>query len=192
MLKTFVLASALACCTLVQAQTAPAPSTPAKKELVAKVLAAQQPSVEQLARQLVEQPAAQMLQRAGTFIQAKIPADKREALARELQADARKYVDETYPLVRDRAMKLAPLTVGVLLDEKMTEDELRQVLAVFESAAWRKFQGLGMDMQKAIGEKLVADVKDKVEPRVRALDNSMAKKLGITPPPAASGAASGK
>ena len=188
MMKTIVLAAALAFTAAANAQTA---STPAKKELVAKVLQAQQPAVEQLARQLVEQPAVQMLQRAGSFVQARVDADKREATMRDLQAEARKYVDETYPLVRERALKLAPTTIGTLLEEKMTEAELKQVLAIFESAAWRKFQTLGGDMQRALGEKLVPEVKDQVEPKVRALDQALARRLGITPAPA-SAPANGK
>ena len=176
MMKTIVLAAALAFTAAAPAQTA---STPAKKELVTRVLQAQQPAVEQMARQLVEQPAVQMLQRAASFVQARVEPDKREAMMRDLQADARKYVDETYPLVRERALKLAPTTIGAVLEEKMSEDELKQVLVVFESPAWRKFQTLGGDMQRALGEKLVADVKDQVEPKVRALDQTLARRLGI-------------
>ena len=188
MFKTIVLAAALALTAQAHAQSA---SSPAKKELIARVLAAQQPAVEALARQLVEQPAAVMLQRAGQFIQTRVAADKREALARDVQADARKYFEETYPIVRDRAVKLAPTTIGALMDEKLTEDELRQVIAIFESAAWQKFQGLAPEMQKALGEKLVAESKDQVEPRVRALDQAMSKRLGLTGT-AASGAGKGK
>ena len=63
---------------------------------------------------------------------------------------------------------------------------------MFKSEAWRKFQGLAPDMQKALGEKLVADVKPQMETRLKALDQTMAKRLGLTPPAAASGAAKGK
>ena len=193
MMKTIVLAAALAFTAHVSAQTsAQTASTPAKKELVTQILKVQQPQVENLARQLVSQPAAQLLQRAGQFVQQRVPAEQREAKFRELQDDAKKYVDETYPLVRERALKLAPTTIGPLLEEKMTEDELRQVLKVLQSAAWTKYQSLGGDMQKALGELLVADVKEQVEPRVRALDQIMAGRLGITPPPSASAPATGK
>jgi hypothetical protein len=182
MMKTIVLAAALAFTAHASAQTA---STPAKKELVAKILKAQQPGIEQMARRITEAPAVQLLQRAGQFVQQRVPADKREATFREAQADARKYVDDTFPFVRERALKLAPTTVGPILEEKMSEDELRQVLAVLESPAWRKYQGLGGDLDKALGEKLVAEVKEHVESRARAFGESMGKRLD-----AAAGAAS--
>ena len=35
--------------------------------------------------------------------------DKREADGKAIEAEVRKYVDEAYPIVRDRALKLAPL-----------------------------------------------------------------------------------
>ena len=189
MLKFTVLACALAVSALASAQTA---STPAKKELVAKILQAQQGGVDQLARQLVEQPAMQMLQRAGPVIQNRVAADKREAMARDVQADVRKFVEEIYPIVRQRAQALAPSTIGPLIEEKMTEAELKEVLAVFESAAWRKFQTLAPDMQKALGEKLVADVKPQVETRLKALDAALGKRLGLTPPASAPASANGK
>lgn len=187
LLKTLVLATALALGA--GAAHAQAASSPAKKELVAKILAAQQGAVESLARQIVERPALQLLQRAGSVVQARVAADQREAVARELQDDARKYVDETLPFVRERALKLAPTTIGPVMESKMTEDELRQVLAVFESAAWRKYQGLGGEMQQALGQALVGEVREHLETRVRALDQTMARRVGIDTG-AAGGAAS--
>lgn len=178
MYKSLVLAAALAFGAHAHAQTA---ESPAKKELVAKILQAQQGAVEQLARQLVERPALQLMQRASQVIQARVPADQREARFKELQEDARKYVDETYPFVRERAVRLAPTTIGPVMESKLTEDELRQVLAVFESAAWKKYQGLGGEMQQALGQALVGEVREHLETRVRGLDQTMARRLGIDP-----------
>ena len=48
----------------------------------------------------------------------------------------------------------------------------------------RDGQDLAPGMQKALGERLVADVKPQVETSLKALDQIMAKRLGITPPPA--------
>jgi hypothetical protein len=170
-----ILAIAAACCTSVQAQ-----STPAKKELVARILKVQQPGMEMLARNLVEQPAIEMLDRAGAVLPSRVPAEKRDAVAKDIQGDVRKYVDETVPLVRDRAIKLAPSTVGTLLEEKFSEDELKQVAAMMESPVFAKFQALGGEMQKTLIEKLVAETRPQVEPKVRALEDSIAKRLGVT------------
>jgi len=169
---------------LVLAAGAQAQTTPTKKELVAKVLLLQQPAIEQLAQGLALRPAEQMLQQAGMALQSQVPADKREAMAKEIQADVKKYADETVPLVRERAVKLAPSTVGVLLEEKFSEDELKQLIAIMESPVNRKFQQLGGDMQKALMEKLVAETQGTVQPKVKALEQTIGKRLGL-PAPAA-------
>jgi hypothetical protein len=174
--KSLLILAIAACCASAQAQT---PSSPAKKELVARILKLQQPSIEALARNLVEQPAADMLDRAGAALPQRVPEAKRETVAKDIQADARKYVDDTVPMVRDRALKLAPTTVGSLLEEKFTEDELKQIATIMESPVFAKFQSLGGEMQKALIEKLVADTRGQVEPKVRALEDSIAKRLGL-------------
>ena len=174
----------------VPAQTASSPS-PAKKELVQKVLSLQQSSVEALARALAEQPAMQVLQFVGPQIQSRVPPDKREALARDIQSDARKYVDEAYPLVRERALKLAPTTVGPLLEDKFSEDELKTVAAFLESPAIRKYQQIAPELQRALADKLVADSKPAIDPKVRALEQSVSRRLdaALAAAPAAAGSA---
>jgi len=190
MLKPHMAALLLAAAGLAQAQT-PAPSSPAKKELTAKVLQLLQPAVEGLARQLAEQPAVQIQQRAGMALQ-QMPEDKRQTVGKEIDGDLKKYVDETNPIVRDRALKLAPATLGPLLEERFTEDELKQVVALLESPVNRKFQQLFPDMQRALGEKLVAESTTEVEAKVRILAQSVSKRLGVPAPASAPAAPAAK
>ena len=91
------------------------------------------PSIESVARSIVERPAAQMMQEAGLAMQRQVPPEKREAMGKAIEAEVKKYVDESYPLVRERAIKLAPSTIGAVLEEKFSEDELKQLLAWLES-----------------------------------------------------------
>ncbi|MCG2593648.1 hypothetical protein LZ009_12750 [Ramlibacter sp. XY19] len=172
--KPLLLLSLVAACTLAQAQ-----STPAKKALVERILKVQQAGIEQLARDLAKQPANELLGSAIEFVQTQVPADKREAMAKGLQEDGDKYLADAYPLVRERALKLAPTTVGALLEEKFTEDELKQVAVMLEAPVYLKFQGLGGDMQRALVNKLVPELKPQMEPKLRALDAAIAKRLGV-------------
>jgi uncharacterized protein len=173
-----------------QAQTPPAaPSSPAKKELVARILKLQQPGIEVMARNLVEQPAVELMGNAANALPARVPKEKQEAVAKEIQADARKYVDEAAPIVRDRAIKLAPGTIGAILEEKFNEDELKQIVAIIESPVYGKYQSLGDDMQRALIEKVIADTRTIIEPKVRTLEQTVAKRLGVTSTPGAGNAA---
>lgn len=172
---------------------APAPAfaqaSGSKKELVARILKLQQPGIEAMARSMVEQPASQMLGEAGNAL-ASLPADKQEALAKALRGDAQKYVDDTFPLVRDSAVKLAPATVGALLDQKLSEPELKQLVTLLESPAYAKYTQMVSEMQAALQEKLVGDTRAAVEPKLKALEDSLRKRL--TAEAGAAGAAGGK
>ena len=165
---------------LLAAIAAQAQSTPAKKELVARILKLQQPDIDAMARSLAEQPAAELMGSAANALPARVAQDKQDAVAKEIQGDIQKYLDEAIPLVQGRAVKLAPATVGALLEEKFTEDELKQVLSVIELPAYVKFQRLGGDMQKSLIDRLVADTRDTIEPKVRALEQTVGRRLGMT------------
>lgn len=188
MLKFVICAVALAAATLSSGVARAQAAGASKKELVARVLQLQQPAIEAMAKGLAEQPAMQLMQAAGPAIQ-RLPTERREAVARDVEADLRKYAEEAVPLVRDKAVKLAPSTIGVLLEERFTEEELRQVVAMLESPLQRKFQGMAGDMQRALVEKLVAESKGDVEPKVRAMQQSVSKRLAPagTAAPGASG-----
>ena len=96
------LACAAILSTTVATAMAQGTASPAKKDLVQKVLTLQQSGIEGIGNALANQTATQVLQVAGQAM-ARVPADKREAVAQEIQGDLRRYVDETLPVVRDRA-----------------------------------------------------------------------------------------
>lgn len=182
-MKKALLSIALLAAFAVQAQTtgaAPA-SSPAKKELVARILKVQQPSIEALARGLVERPAVEIMNSGMQVIAARIPKDKQEATAKDVQSDAQKFVDEAGPIVQKRAVAIAPSTIGAVLEEKFTEDELRQIAAALENPALVKYQSTIPAMQQALGEKLVADTRPQIEPKVHALEDQIGKRVGVTP-----------
>ena len=172
-------ALALAGALPLHAQTANASAS--KKDSIARILKLQRPGIEAMAHGLVEQPALELLNSAGDALPSRVPKDKQESVAKDIQADARKYVEEASPVVRDRAVQLAPSTIGAMLEEKFTEDELKQIVAIIESPVYGKFQAMGDDMQKSLIEKVVADTRPTIEPKVRALEASIAKRLGVTP-----------
>lgn len=173
---TLALALPLAAFGQAASAPAPAPASPAKKALVAKILQLQRPAIENFGRIVVEQPVGQMMQQAGAALQ-RIAPERREAVGQDIQADARKFVEENVPAVRDRAVKLAPSTMGALLEERFTEDELKQVIAIIESPVNRKFQSMGGEMQKLLAEKVVGEMRPTLEPKLRALQQTVAGRL---------------
>jgi len=111
-----------------------------------------------------------------------VPAEKRETVAKEIQADLKKYIDESTPTVSETAVKLGPTTIGPLLDKNFTQAELKQLVGILESPVNRKFQKLGGEMQQVLGQKLVESVGPQLMPGFKALEQSVAKRLGIDIP----------
>ncbi len=175
-MKKLLLVTLLALACGAQAQ-----SSAAKKELVAKLLQLQQPGIELAGQALAERPAAQLMQKAGIALQTQVAPEKREAVAKEIQADVKKYTDEAVPLLRERAVKLAPSTIGPVLEEKFTEDELKQLIAIIESPVNRKFAQITGELQKTLAEKLVADMQATIDPKVKTLELAIGQRLGLTP-----------
>ena len=76
--------------------TAPAVAQ-SKKELVDRIVLLQQPGVEAMARSMGEQPAAQLVMQARQIIP-NVPADKRDAAVKNIDAELKKYGDDVVPL----------------------------------------------------------------------------------------------
>lgn len=155
----------------------------AKKDLAARLIQIQQPAIDNIARGLAGETAQQVLQTAGRAMGSVAP-DKREAVGKDIQAEVKKFYDDIEPVLRDRAAKLAPTVLGPILEEKFNEDELKQILAWLESPTSKKFQQVGGEMQSALAQKLVADTRPAVEPKLKALELTLQKKLGLPPAPA--------
>ena len=176
--KHCIAAALVAVSTLALAQA------PAKKDLIAKVLQLQQPGIEAMAREIAERPVRQLMQQASAVLQTQVAADKREAIARSIDADAKKFIEEATPLSREREVRLAPDTVGPLLEQRFNEDGLRPRMAWVESPVNKKYQQLVPEIQDSMIKKLVAEAAPVVDPKLQALQQKMRTAFGLPAAPA--------
>lgn len=180
MMTRSIAAAALALATtLCAAQGA---SSPAKKELAQKIVQQQKAAFENMGTVLAGQLSSQLMQAAGQNI-ARAPADKREALAADIQAEVKRFYDTASAVMREQAWRIAPTVVGGQLEEKFSEDELKTLLAWLESPVSRKFQQVVVDLQKTMSQKVVEDTKPAIQPKLKALDEALIKKFadaGVT------------
>ena len=161
-----------------------------KAALIKQFIDIQRPGIESLARGLVEQSSAPIAQAGSQYLQTQVPEAKREAAAKAADVELKKYFDDAYPVVRDKAVQLAPGALTPLLEQNFSEDELKQLLAWINSPLSKKYQDLNPKMQTALTEKLVAETRATIEPKMRDLDANVAKALGApTEAPAAAPAA---
>jgi uncharacterized protein len=151
-----------------------------KKELIAKVVQLHQQGIENVGRVIAGQTSQQMLQAAGQALP-NVAADKREAVGKDIQADVKKFYDEIEPMLKKRAVELAPATVGPAYDEKFSEEELKVLIAWLESPVSKKYAQIDSDQGNALAEKVVADTRPAIEPKLKALEDAVAKRLGVPP-----------
>lgn len=159
-----------------------------KKELVAKLLQLQQTGIDNVGRMIASQTSQRVLQAAGQAIP-RLAADKRDAAAKDVQADVKKFYDDIEPLLRKRATDLAATTLPAMYEEKFSEDELKAVIAWLESPVSKKFQQMDGEVASTLAQKVVADTRTTIEPKLKSLEVVLAKRLGV--PSASAPAASG-
>jgi hypothetical protein len=148
-----------------------------KKELVQKILSAQQSALDDMARGVAEQPARQLAGGARQVMAQGVPEDKREATAKQVDAEIKKYLDAATPIVRASAAKLSQSAVAPMMEEKFTEDELKQLAQMLDSPVLKKYQTLLPEMSNTLLEKVVADARPQVTPKLQALETSVRKIL---------------
>jgi hypothetical protein len=181
MMTRSIAAAALALATTLCA--AQGTSSPAKKDLVQKILQHQKVAFENMGSTMAGQLSTQVMQMTAQTI-ARAPADKREALANDVKGEVKKFYDDASAVMREQATRVAPGVVGSALEEKFSEEELKTLLGWLESPVSRKFQQTAVEMQQALSQKVLADTKPAIEPKLKALEQTLTKKFadaGVQP-----------
>jgi hypothetical protein len=173
MFKPTIAAIILATAAAAGAHAAQPTVSPAKKQLVEKVL--QLWHIENVALEMIQDPVAKTLGQARVVLQGRVTPEKQEAALRDVAAEAQKFLEENTPVVKTSAEKLVPTTVAPILAEKFTEDELRQLIAILESPVKKKFETTVPELRKALGEKLAADAGPVIDPKLQDLN----KRIGL-------------
>lgn len=179
------LGLALAVSLSLAAGTALAEPSPSKKVLIDKIVHLQQQALaDNLSTSIVQAPLPQLMQAGRNALQ-QVPAEKREATAKAMDAELKKFVEENVSYVKDKTSKAVPSTASALLDERFNEDELKQILAWAESPVSQKFGMASIELQKAVAQKVVAEVGPTLDGRLKTLQTTLSKQLGLpTAPPA--------
>jgi hypothetical protein len=150
--------------------------------------------VDELAKTITQGPVMNLGQQAGAALQT-VPADKRDAAAKSIDADLKKYIDESAPVIQERTTKLAPVVITPILEEKLTEDELKQIIAWIESPVRKKYESLSPEMRNGLGQRVLADLSPTLNPKLAALQDKIIGTLRAAgaklPPKPPAGVASG-
>lgn len=148
-----------------------------KKDLVQKVLTLQQGMLDDLSRNIAEQPARQMAANVRQIMAQAVPEEKRDATGKQIEVELKKYVESATPIIRAATTKAAQSTIGSALDEKFNEDELKQLAAMLDSPTYKKFQTVIPEASKGLLEKIQAESSSQIMPKLQQLEASVRKIL---------------
>jgi uncharacterized protein len=175
MLKLMIAIAVMAAAGVAGAQTAADPASPAKQQLVQHVL--QLLHAEGMGLTMLQTPVADALAQANVVLQGRVPVERRDAAMRDISEDAKKFLEQTTPVVKASTQKFIPLTLTPLLMERFTEDELRQLVAMLESPVKEKFEKMVPEMKKVLGEKVASDTRAVIDPKIKDLTERIGVRL---------------
>jgi len=130
--------------------------------------------------QALQRPAIEAMQKSMIAMQTQhVPKERMEKAMKEIAADVQHYVEISTPVVTASAKKVTNQTVGPILAQNFSADELRQLAAMFESPVKAKFDKLIPQLETAVGDKVTADVAPAINKNIQALTESVGTKLRI-------------
>ena len=148
---------------------------PAKQALVQRVL--DKMGLESVGLQMLQTPVADMLRQSRVVVQSRVPADKQDALMKDITAEATKFVEQEAPALRASTHAIVQSSVAPLLAQKFSEDELKQLAGILESPVLAKFETIVPEMKRAVGENVARAQGAQIQPKMTELQNRVGLKL---------------
>jgi len=176
LILTFAMAS-LAFSATTQAQTGDP-----KLEWATKAVALQQgPELERLVSQLADSATQDILQNWGPKLQTNVAPAKMEAAKDGLNTELKKYFDDVSKSINAKVGKVSTSALIPAYMERFSLDELKQLVAFFESSAVKKYQAAAPELGNVFVKQLIEATKDDVAARTRQFDDVAAKIVGAGP-----------
>ena len=167
-------------------QTTPAPAAPAtpaasanaKLELAAKLVALQRgPDMERMVFQLTSSAVQPVIAKWAPELES-MPKAKIEKAREQLNAELKTLGDTTRKLIDTQMAKSADSALLPAYLERFSEEEMKQLLAMFESPIYKKYQSLAPELGNLWVKDVVDNTRSAVEDSAKAFDVVAAKIVG--------------
>lgn len=184
-------AAALALAAAVPAHAATAASAPAaaapasapkpvaidaeKQKLIDRVLALYHP--ENAIVFMAQRFATETMEKANIALQGRVTKEKQEATMKDIATDAQAYVNAVTPVVVASAKKNVGPAASQVLAQNFSNEELRQIITMLESPVRGKFEKTAPLMERAVGEKVQAEVGPEVNKDLQTMSQAVGTKL---------------
>jgi uncharacterized protein len=164
-----------------------------KTEWAAKVVALQQgPELDRLVQQLSGGATQELIASWGPKLEASVPKAKQQKASEDLNVELKKYSEDANKLISKQVSKVSTDTLVPAYMEKFTLEELKQLVAFFESPAIKKYQSTAPELGNIFVQKLIEASRNDVMARAKQFDDAAVKIVGSAPAPAAPGKAPAK
>ena len=155
-----------------------------KLEWATRAVALQQgPELERLIGQLADSAAQEILQNWGPKLQSDVPPAKREQAQTSLNAELKKYFNDVSKTISGKAGKTSANALIPAYMERFSLDELKQLVAFFESPVAKKYQLAAPELGNLFVKQLIEDARADITLRTRQFDEAAAKIIGSVPAP---------
>lgn len=153
-----------------------ASSVPAEKQaLVNRVLAKM--ALDSVGTQMLQAPVAEMLRQSRVVVTSRVPADKQDAVMKDLTLEATRFLEQEAPPLRASTQAVVQSSVAPLLAQKFSVEELKQLAEVLESPVLAKFEMLVPEMKKTVGDNVAKANAAQIQPKMTELQNRVGLRL---------------
>ena len=162
--------------------TAQAQTIDPKLEWATKAVALQQgPELERLVSQLAESSSQNIVQSWGVKLRSDVPKDRVEQTAQSLNAELKKYNDDVTKIINGKVNKASADSLIPVYMARFSLDELKQLVAFFESPAVKKYQTAAPELGNVFVNQLIIETRGDVSVRAKQFDDAAAKIVGSAP-----------
>lgn len=153
-----------------------------KLEWATRAVSLQQgPELERLVNQLADSATQDILQNWVPKLQSDVPKARQSEAKDRLNTELKKYFDDVFKTINAKATKVSTDALIPAYMERFTLDELKQLVAFFESPVVKKYQALAPELGNVFVKQLIEATKADVTTRARLFDEAATKIIGSSP-----------
>ena len=162
--------------------TAQAQTADPKLEWATKAVALQQgPELDRLISQLAESASQDLIENWENKLRAEVPKARSEAAAESLNVELKKYNDDVSKIIKNKVNKASTDSLIPAYMERFSLEELKQLVAFFESPAVKKYQAAAPALANLFVNQLIMETRVDVTARARQFDEAATKIVGAAP-----------
>lgn len=145
----------------------------AKRALAVKLAQMQQQADgEAMTEQLTASAVQPLLAGWSQRLDETVPPAKQKEVRDKLDVELKKYADTAQKAIEAQTAKTAESALVPIFMEKLTEDELKTIIAYLESPVSAKFQALGQEATNAWAQKIIEATKPTVESSAKTFETA--------------------